>query len=245
MNDRLQLAADTGGYELYLECQLSSATDRFFCTSIGTDSLDTLAEHNGGEASYVDKVRALNRVYSCFKPHRRKVGDRSQRMHPGRDVRELRTHTKSPLAEEADYVVETVTVEADDLFTQLPTSFSLAKSGLRGLLFILQEVAEGTIRVWRDWLAEQCESRSRIIHDTVPNVKYGASASASKHASANIGGSNVIDDPDILWIHRGDKILGIKFRVRDPEWRRATTPSRYISDIDTAASYELEFQGRL
>ncbi|GAB7364850.1 hypothetical protein MBLNU230_g5643t1 [Neophaeotheca triangularis] len=248
VHDRLQIASGLAGYDFYLECHHPSArlvANRFFCTSLGTDGLDKLTEGNLGKSSYVEKIAILNRMHSRFKPRRHRVEDIAQRRHPAGDVPGSRTHpdsVQSDIVEDRDSVLETVTVDAHDLFTQLSTVSYLAKSGPRGLLFTLQNIAEGTIRVWRDWLATQCESRTWSDQDAVAIVRDGASGSSSKQTDADTEVSGSPKDPAVLWVNTGDNILGIKFRVRERKWRRTNTPLMYTSDVEIAASYEVEFE---
>ena len=146
-----------------------------------------------------------------------------------------------------EIVTESVTVDAHDLFSQLTTQAYLGKrESTRGFLFSIQEVSEGTIRVWRDWLARQCESKKWtdgdtviVHHDTpvVPAVGKGKGRSDSV-----TGYEDPTKDPRILWVNTRDDNVGIRFRVLERTWKR-DRPLLYSSDVEVAVSYQVEFEG--
>lgn len=186
-------------------------------------------------------------MHSRFKPRRREVENQQQRRHPAGDVPGSRTHPDSAQARLVEYhesVAETVTVDANDLFTQLSTTSYLGKRGPRGLLMTIQDVTEGTIRVWRDWLSKRCESRSWSNQDAVTIIRGDGSSSSSTQTGTRMGISDPTNDPAVLWVNTRDNLLGIKFRVKERKWQRTATPLIYSSDIEIAASYEVVFEGR-
>ncbi|KAK0916653.1 hypothetical protein LTR91_023123 [Friedmanniomyces endolithicus] len=135
-----------------------------------------------------------------------------------------------------EIVTESVTVDAHDLFSQLTTQAYLGKrESTRGFLFSIQEVSEGTIRVWRDWLARQCESKkwtdgdTVIVHHDTPVVP------------ARDWNEDPTKDPRILWVNTRDDNVGIRFRVLERTWER-DRPLLYSSDVEVAVSYQVEFE---
>lgn len=116
------------------------------------------------------------------------------------------------------------------------------------MLLSVQEVSEGTIRVWRKWLADQCESKKWTDGENiVVHHDMSSSPSFSKNNAIADGVAEHHDprkDPSILWINTRDDNVGIKFRVKERKWRRAN-PILFTSDIEVAASYEVEFEGTL
>lgn len=145
--------------------------------------------------------------------------------------------------------MDTVTVDAQDLFSQLVTVAYLGKRETRkGLLLSIHEVGEGTIRVWRDWLSKQCESRTFSDHSTVA-VHHGRRSSLTVGNSTTPGSNptkaaDPTKDPNILWVNSGDHNVGIRFRVKSQRQRSNTMPLLYSSDVEVAVSYIVQFEGK-
>ncbi|TKA81791.1 hypothetical protein B0A55_02150 [Friedmanniomyces simplex] len=194
---------------------------------------ELLAKFNGQEPS-VEPVKRAGSLYSRF---------RLQRKEP--DTAVAAVSSIAGLSAE-DVVTESVTVDAHDLFSQLTTQAYLGKrETTRGFLFSIQEVSEGTIRVWRDWLARQCESKKWtdgdtviVHHDTPPSV---ATSKGKGHSDSVTGFEDPTKNPRILWINTRDDNVGIKFRVLERTWKR-DRPLLYSSDVEVAVSYEVEFE---
>ena len=210
-----------------------------------------------GEEHCIGKVRRMGELYSRFRPQRHEP-DASIRTprHPAMDVPGSRTWAVSnqvPQAHDSDRVTETVTVDAQDLFTQLTTSAYLAKrEPRRGLLSSILDVSDGIIRIWRNWLSEQCETKkfSDGTSVTVHHALSGSSSSVrqSDSSPADLGKSftDPKKEPSVLWINTRSEIIGVKFRVKEKKWRRtAQMPILFESDVEVAVSYEVEFEGTL
>lgn len=251
---RLQIAAGLDANTLYLECHHPSArltASKFFCTSLGTDGFDELLGDINDDSRYIGVVQRMGTLFSRFRPQRSEPLVPPTGRHPAGDIPGSRTYggassSMEPLAED-EVVYETVTVDAHDLFSQLTTLAYLGKrERTRGLLFSIQEVCEGTIRVWRDWLSKQCESKSWtdgetvIVHHDAPSSPSAVKGKARAH-SVN-GYEDPTKHPSILWINTRDESVGIKFRVKERKLRRAN-PILYTSDVEVAVSYEVEFEG--
>lgn len=251
IHHRLQVAASLDGHALYSEVsppykKYSSAN--FFCQYLGTASLDELIATFNTESTHLghgDKIRSL---YSRFRPGRREPDFRAALRHPAGDVPGSRTYrtTEQPLfdgmMDDDDKVTETLTVDASDLFSQLMATSYLGKRNWRGRLDSIQEVSEGTIRVWREWLARQCETKSWTDGDTV--VVHRDSA-GSRDDDGRVVGASCLDpreDPAVLWLNTGRDDVGIKFRVKRRE-PRPNTPIVHEKDVDLAVSYQVEFEG--
>ena len=196
----------------------------------------------------------MGEMYSHFRPQREEPDSFARpRRHPAVDIPGSRTWAVSnqvPQAQDNDRVTETVTVDAHDLFSQLSTSVYLGRrEPRRGLLDSIQNVSEGTIRVWRNWLSEQCETKT-FSDGTPVTVHHDSSSQRDKKES--MGRGNVSDpkedprrDKSILWINTRDDNIGIKFKVKEKKWRRTTAmPILFESDVEVAVSYEVEFEGR-
>lgn len=207
------------------------------------------------ESSYVGEVAKLGKLYSRFRPQRKEPEFQVAQRHPAGDIPGSRTHPSTSAAAQAsgdasDAVMETVTIDAQDLFSQLTTLAYLAKREVsKGLLLSIQEVSEGTIRVWRDWLAKHCESKQWTDGDTVPIHREAAQTEVSGKGKARADSVAAFPDlrkePNALWVNtRGSDLVGIKFRVAERKWRQAN-PVLFSNDIEVAVSYEVEFQGKL
>lgn len=253
IHNRLQAAAGLDGHSLYIECHHPSArltAANLFCTSLGTDGLDDLSLSIQDEESYVGQIKRVGGLYSRFRPQRKESGANTSQRHPAGDVPGSRTHPSSSDSNNAnrdvdEAVSETVTVDAHELFSQLSTFAYLGKrEPTRGLLFSIQDVSEGMIRVWRDWLARQCERKTWT--DGEPVVTHHDSASGSQNRGPDDGSGGLKDptkDPSILWLNTRDDNVGIKFKVKERKWMRAN-PIMYSSEVEVPASYEVEFEGK-
>lgn len=219
-----------------------------FCISLGTDGLEELLADHQEDATCVGRVKRLGELYSRFRPQRKEPRDKAPARHPAGDIPGSRTYSSVPAdtsANEYDIVSDTVTVDAQDLFSQLTAMAYLGKRERRGYMHSIQEVTEGIIRVWRKWLADQCESKkwtdgeSVVVHHEPPS---SAAVGNGKARADSV--SSPTKDPSILWINTGGDNVGIRFRVKERKWRQAT-PLLYTSDVDVAVSYEVQFEGTL
>ncbi|KAI1153911.1 F-box domain-containing protein, variant [Nemania diffusa] len=196
------------GRELLLECYQPSdrlSTPSLFCKYLGTNGLS-----EAGEDANMDD---LNHLYSRFKPF---LGDENRRPRARRPTTKVIEGTEEPLTQVPSYDVN---LDAGDLFTQLCTVTNLVKIGpRRGLFLRVDNVSDGVIRVWRDWLREQAER------------------SATEQQRE---GEKYPDDSSILWIG-SSKDVGVRFRVLAKE--EGQTPLLLRQNEDPPVSYTLEYQ---
>ncbi|KAI6818110.1 hypothetical protein KC340_g14319 [Hortaea werneckii] len=225
-----------------------------FCLSTGTPGLRDIPQTNESDEreQYVGKIKKMGEIYSRFRPQRKEPDLFARpRRHPAVDIPGSRTWAVSnqvPQAQDGDRVTETVTVDAHDLFSQLSTSVYLGRrEPRRGLLDSIQNVSEGTIRVWRNWLSEQCETKT--FSDGTPVTVHHDSSSKRDRKEPMVPGSlsDTLEDPrkdgSILWVNTRDDNVGIKFKVKEKKWRRTTAmPILFESDVEVAVSYEVEFE---
>ena len=217
-----------------------------FCTSLGTDGLQDLMSAIQDKDNYVGQIKTMFRLYSRFRPQRRDPGTRIAWRHPAIDIPGSRTYrdpdSPSPLLP-SDVVSETINVDAQDLFSQLSTLAYLGKREPRqGLLYSIQEVSEGTMRVWRDWLSRQCESKKWTDGEPIA-VHHDGPINSRARADSVTDRVDPAKDPAILWLNTRDDNLGIKLRVRERKLRKNNMPVLYSSDIDLPVSYQVEFEG--
>ncbi|KAI0469594.1 F-box domain-containing protein, variant [Xylaria cf. heliscus] len=205
---RLVEATVLQGRELLLECYHPSdrlSTPSLFCKYLGTDGLSEAGE----DACMED----LNQLYSRFKLF---LGDEYRRPRARWPTARVIEGIEEPLIEVPSYDVN---LEEGELFTQLCAVTNLVKVGpRRGLFLSIDEVHNGVIRVWRDWLREQAE-RSATEQQQV--------------------GQTCPDDSSVLWID-SSKNVGVKFRVLPKA--ESQTPLLLSRDDDPPVSYTLEYQ---
>ncbi|KAI1201772.1 hypothetical protein F5X97DRAFT_289522 [Nemania serpens] len=205
---RLVEATALQGRELILECYHPSdrlTTPSLFCKYLGTDGLS--------EAGEDANIEDLTRLYSRFKPF---LGDENRRPRARWPTVRVLEGAEKPLIQVPSYDVD---LEAGELFTQLCAVTNLVKIGpKRGLFHSIDNVTDGVIRVWREWLREQAER------------------SATEEQR---GGPTHPDDSSILWTD-SSKSVGVRFRVLPKE--EGYAPLLLDRDEESAVSYTLEYQ---
>jgi hypothetical protein len=227
LQNRLTIAATLLDHVLMLELYPPSArltAGKLFCTSLGTSGLDESTINQLPDSTKISHLGTA--VYSRFKPQYHEPVQRPSSRHPAGDIPGSRTHPSSAAPSihsydaESDSVSQQVSLDAGELFTQLIATLMLVKPGPRpGTLLTAVEVCEGTIRVWRDWLAKQ--------NDSIPssNTSLGAPG----------------DDPSILWVNTADHVVGVKFRVKQRKWKR-DNPILFSADEEVAVSYTVDLE---
>ncbi|XXG99383.1 hypothetical protein Hte_005720 [Hypoxylon texense] len=204
---RLVEAAQLRDHEVVLECYHPServTAPSLFCEFIGMDGLT--------EAGSDAKLGDLDDLYARFRPFaadEEEYRPRSSRQ-PGAALAQKSKPTQAPSRE--------ISLDSDELFTQLCTVTNLVKVGPRhGLFSSIASVNETVIRVWRDWLSRE------------------AARAAGKQQRA----SSALDDPSILWTD-SSKTVGLRFRV--VEDLSAPAPILLDRNEEPSVSYSLEYQ---
>lgn len=199
---------------------------------------------------YLGQVKKLGNLFTRFRPECNEPELRVKQRHPAGDVPGSRTYqdaTVRPATLVEDNVVrDTVSVDAHELFSQLITVAYLGRrEPLRGLLCSLQEVSEGTIRVWRDWLSRHCESRS-FTDDSTVVVHHGSESSDQGKERSN-SATDTFDptkDPRVLWINTRGEDVGVKFKIKRRKQQASNVPLLYSSEVELSVSYVVEFEGK-
>jgi hypothetical protein len=129
---------------------------------------------------------------------------------------------------QTEYVCQNIHLESHELFSQLCTVTNMVKEGpKRGLFFSCVNIGEGVIRVWRDWLTEQCASLAKCRgFGPGSNTKEGEGQESSK---------------PLLWSDIGHHV-GLRIRVLERE--DVPVPILVGPNEDTPVSYTLQFEGR-
>lgn len=220
------------------------------CTALGTQGLQELLSNIYDDASYVGQIKTMFGLYSRFRPWKEEPPFRLVWRHPAVDVVGSRTHPDSVMATSAhggDIVSEIVSIDASDLFSQLQTRTYLAKrDSNHGVFAAILGINKGTIRVWRHWLSDHCESKNWTdgepiaVHHETP----GSSSSDVRGRSDSVTGiACPSKDPKVLWLNTGDQNLGVKMRVKERQWRQGN-PMLFSSEVEVPVSYRVEFEGR-
>ncbi|KAI5197209.1 hypothetical protein E4T39_07379 [Aureobasidium subglaciale] len=225
LQNRLTAAATLLDHVLVLELYPPSArltAGQLFCTSLGTSELDETSIEGLPDSAKIGHLGKA--VYSRFRPQHQELR-RPSLKHPAGDIPGSRTHPSSANPSihvrnvESNMVSQEVSLDADELFTQLIAALMLVKQGPRpDTILTAVEVCEGTIRVWRDWLANQTK-------DSAVTTSSGTQA----------------DDPSILWVNTATHTVGVKFRVRERKWKR-DNPILVSSEAEVAVSYAVDLE---
>ncbi|WPG99336.1 Hypothetical protein R9X50_00215000 [Acrodontium crateriforme] len=258
LHHRLQIAAGLAGYTLYVECfhpsaQWTPTATKLFCVPIGGERL---SDPSLDDQEVVDCVGAGKKIaahYSRFRPQGNEPTYKKRRestRRPG-DIPGSRTYSLYQDSEEGtltgddEAVCDTVTIDSHDLFSQLMTlSYIGQRDPGTGLLFKVQDIGEGTIRVWRDWLSQRCEKKTWTDGDPIAIHHDSADTSDDK---ANSNRDNTVEkinptkDCKVLWANTRDYNVGIKFRVKERKWDK-DDPLINSNDVDAAVSYVVEFE---
>ncbi|KAF2973433.1 hypothetical protein GQX73_g100 [Xylaria multiplex] len=204
---RLVEATVLQGRELILECYHPSdrlSTPSLFCKYLATDGL--------AEAGEDANMEDLNQLYTRFKLF---LGDENRRPRARWPTSRVIEGLEEPLTQVPSYDVN---LEAGELFTQLCAITNLVKIGpKRGLFLSIDNITDGVIRVWRDWLRQQAERSS---------------------TEQQQAGQGRLDDSSILWTD-SSKNVGVRFRVL---LREEDQPLLLSQDEDPPVSYTLEYQ---
>ena len=194
----------------------------------------------------------MGQLFTRFRPVNKEPDFRSvPRPHPAGDIPGSSTY-RTPEEDAAAWkaytqeaVTRPVNIDASFLFTQLETVAYLGRrESTRGLLYSIQEVCDGTIRVWRDWLSRQCEKKRWSDGEGIP-IHHAGSANTAGDAEGSKRMEMLLDphkDPSILWLNTRHENVGIKFRVMERKWRR-DQPVLFESEVEVPVSYNVELQG--
>ena len=254
IHNRLQIAAGLAGHTLFLDCHhpaVRTPGGKLACLSLETEGLVDLLAAIHDEDNYLGQVKKVFDLYTPLKPQRRPPEETSQvRWKVPGDIPGSRTHQSSnPQAAAFDpneAVCFTITVDSQEVFSQLSCLAYLGRREFtQGVMFSIQQVGEGHIRIWRHWLSEHCETKTwtdgepiAIYHDTPTSPQAKGKGRSDSVMNAIPPGK----DPSVLWIDSRDENVGIKFRVRERVWRR-TAPVSYSSDVEAPVTYKVELEG--
>lgn len=138
---------------------------------------------------------------------------------------------------------QTLSLDGDELFTQLVAQSNLVKIGPRnGLFTCFVEIEEGVVRVWKEWLnnmAAKCKTNGALA-GREPVEAVGKGKEAVREEVESTGDMN---DERILWVSPA-KHTGLRFNIKERRLRR-DAPILIKADEDMPVSYEVEYDGML
>ncbi|KAI9839287.1 MAG: hypothetical protein M1819_003282 [Sarea resinae] len=237
LHHRLILASTLQDHSLLLECfhPTRRLTEPSLpCEYMGTEGLTS--EIAPGEDVYPELRNAgalgkLNGVYSRFRP-RPDAGHKIRRRHPAGDVPgHPNTSTTFPSFREepkSDIVSQTIDLDGDEYFSQLCAKTMLIRHGPRhGVFLSFVEVAEGVIRVWRNWLGKQAALKPSMEDSQLPSTS--AQGQCDRRGQERM-----------LFVDSA-KNVGIKFRVTENK-TQDVAPILRRKDEDLPVSYNVEYE---
>ncbi|OCL13632.1 hypothetical protein AOQ84DRAFT_282736 [Glonium stellatum] len=254
LHNRLLLAATLHDHSLILECYHPSAKltePPYFCTYHGTEGLDAYEEPTASDSNLVPRLGQLRNMYSRFRPYRRELGADGHRVkkHPAGDVPGSRTHPSSSAAGrklDHELVRQILSLDGEELFTQLCAVTNLVKIGPRnGLFSCFVEVEEGVVRVWRNWLKEMAaregstNSRTRASKTLITEEEIDIGRKGKEAAQKISSIADDLNDENILWVSSA-RNTGLRFKIRERKLKREAPILMYV-DEDTPLSYEIEY----
>ena len=247
VHTRLLLAASLKEHKLILECYHPSSKNTepyLFCDYLGTPGLSNDKEGEGSAYTLGDGIGHLGRLgglYSRFRPIRPEAEQRVFRSHPAGDVpgrpdsstmfgNQPSRVDEATLCHEA-LVSHSVNLDSHELFSQLCVVTNLVQLGpRRGVFFSFVNVADGVVRIWREWLADRARKDGKELSEIDSSDQCGR-VSDDAHLEART-----------LWVD-SRKNVGVRVRIKEREWRR-DAPILLHRNEDPAVSYAMEYEGK-
>ena len=139
-------------------------------------------------------------------------------------------------------MIQQVNLDAHELFSQLCVITHVVQPGpRRGIFKTLEEVSDGVVRIWRDWLAKNATS-SNVLHSNPPVTVLTPIEYNLGNESRPVEAELEAFDMRMLWADT-NKNVGIRVRVREQKWKR-DAPVLLRKDEDIAISYEMQYEGQ-
>jgi len=205
-----------------------------FCDYLGTPGLSDNVAGVGSIYQAHTGDGLLRKLYSRFKPTRRKPDSKSPIAHPAGEVSGSRTSdlaaSRSEKQEETDDVVRrTVNFDAHENFSQLVFSTDLVQLGPhRGLFIDMVRVNGKTpLRIFREWAAQRALQTRLSIASSAKRVENGDSRG--------------VNDCVLTWLDDQKEKVGVKMKVEERKWHR-DTPILFRADEEENLAYSMELQ---
>ncbi|MCJ1288270.1 hypothetical protein MMC26_007625 [Xylographa opegraphella] len=109
----------------------------------------------------------------------------------------------------------------------------------RGVFYAFVNVADGVVRIWREWLAQGAEMNREKIAEAPRRLSGGVDYSKEETRI-----STVVEDVDeearTLWVDSHENV-GIRVKVKQRSWKE-DVPVILHSDEDPGVSYVMEYE---
>lgn len=233
IHSRLLLAAWPKDHVLILECYHPSARStepHLVCEYLGTPGLGHDSNHLPIDDRSVKELTRLSDLYSYFRPLRQDLEAAIIRSHPAGGAFPERNPANRLIK---DLVAHNVSLEPYELFSQLCVVTHLVELGpRRGIFYNIVNIADGFVRIWRDWLKDKAENPGTTLH-----ISADQEVDVPKPIVRDKGSND-----RILWVD-SQKNTGIRVRINERSLRR-DMPVLLRHDEDPAVSYTMEYEGR-
>ena len=147
----------------------------------------------------------------------------------------------SPTEQETEGLVShSVHLDSHELFSQLCVVTNLVKLGpRRGVFYSFVNVADGVVRIFRDWLAKRAgEASGRGLDPKRESLEGNGEKDVS---GMDICIADVQAEARTLWVDRRRNV-GIRVRIKEKNWKR-DVPVLLHRDEDPAVTYSMEYEG--
>ena len=200
-----------------------------------------------GDNSHVGDLGKLGELYSRFRPIKPEVEYRLFHSHDPGDIPRHRG-TSTLLSNQRDVsssgsetlVSHLLNLDSHELFSQLCVVTNLVQLGpRRGIFYAFVNVADGVIRVWREWLAQRGEVDGEKAGEA-PHRFTGELDSPEEQRKVSAIVEEVDAGARTLWVDN-HKNVGIRVRIKQRIWR--DVPVILHSDEDPAVSYDMTYEG--
>ena len=139
-------------------------------------------------------------------------------------------------------VSHSVHLDSHELFSQLCVVTNLVQLGpRRGVFYSFVNVADGVVRIWREWLAKRANLKQKDIGYVGVNSSGLKDSSNNNGETAHADVENAETEASTLWIdnHRN---VGVCVRIAEKKWMRHA-PVLLHRDEDPAVTYSMEYEG--
>ena len=197
----------------------------------------------------IGRLGRLVSLYSRFRPIRPEVEHRIFRPHPaGNAPGHPNTSTifpSAPLSSNAEpegLVSHSVHLDSHELFSQLCVVTNLVQLGFsRGVFYSFVNVADGVVRIWREWLAKRANlTQKNVERSDVKSIDL-EEVCEKKCKVAHADAENTETEASTLWIDNHQNV-GVRVRIAEKKWMR-NAPVLLHRDEDPAVTYTMEYEG--
>ena len=197
----------------------------------------------------IGRLGRLGSLYSRFRPIRPEVEHRVFRRHPAGNVpgypNSSTMFPNAPLSsntESEGLVSHSVHLDSHELFSQLCVVTNLVQLGpRRGVFYSFVNVADGVVRIWREWLAKRANLKQKEVRPSVVDSSDLKEVCGKKCEAVHADIEVAETEPGTLWIDKCQNV-GVRVRIAEKKWMR-NAPVLLHRDEDPAVTYTMEYEG--